>query len=111
MKKWVLAGVIFVFAAYSMPLTQGQTNPNVISDVKTAIQTKEPLVGIEFQSPTIIVLKGDEESFLNLNGTMAPLWDAIDIAKHFGYSLSEITTSGVGSQGNPTRFYAIMSKP
>jgi hypothetical protein len=42
---------------------------------------------------------------------MIPFWNAIDIVKKYGYSLDEITTSGEGSQGNPTSFYAVMSKP
>jgi hypothetical protein len=52
-----------------------------------------------------------KDSLLLSNGTMTPFWNAIDVVKHYGYSLSDVTTSGMGSQGNPTRFYAIMSKP
>ena len=35
---------------------------------------------------------------------------AIDKVKKQGYKLDDITSSGMGSQGNPTRFYAAMSK-
>jgi hypothetical protein len=57
------------------------------------------------------VIKGDENALLLTNGTMAPFWNAIDLVKHYGYLLNDVTTSGMGSQGNPTRFYAIMLKP
>jgi hypothetical protein len=42
---------------------------------------------------------------------MSPFWNAIDVVKHYGYAVEEVATSGMGSQGNPTRFYAIMSRP
>jgi hypothetical protein len=58
----------------------------------------------------LIVLRGDEETMLLSNETIAPLWHAIDIVKHYRISIVDITTSGMGSKGNPTRFYAIMSK-
>jgi hypothetical protein len=45
---------------------------------------------------------------LLLNGTLAPFWYAINIVKKHGYQLKEITESGMGSQGYPTRFYAIL---
>lgn len=70
-----------------------------------------PLVEVEYQTDSVVVLKAEEDLLLSLNGTMAPLWNAIDIVEHYGYSLDDITNSGVGSEGNPTRFYAIMSKP
>jgi hypothetical protein len=69
-----------------------------------------PLITVEYESDSTIVLKGDENSLLIINGTLAPLWNAIDIVKNNGYKLKEIIESGMGSQGNPTRFYAILEK-
>ena len=80
-------------------------------DIRGVIQLKIPLVEVEYQSDSLVVLKADEDTFLTTNGTLTPFWNAVDIVKHYGYSLDEITTSGMGSQGNPTRFYAVMSKP
>ncbi|CAN5240645.1 hypothetical protein BH18THE2_BH18THE2_41490 [soil metagenome] len=38
-------------------------------------------------------------------------WNAIEYFKTKGnFTLDDITTSGMGSQGNPTRFYALLSK-
>ena len=69
-----------------------------------------PLITVEYESDSTIVIKGDENSLLILNGTLAPLWNAIDIVKDNGFKLKEITESGMGSQGNPTRFYVILEK-
>ena len=80
-------------------------------DIKSIILSKLPLIDVEYQGESIVVLKGDENTLLVSNGTNMPFWNAIDLVKHYGYKLDQVTTSGVGSQGNPTRFYAIMSKP
>jgi hypothetical protein len=62
-----------------------------------------PLLPI-FESPSILIMRFDEPEFTTG-------WNAIyDIKTHFGYSLNSVVTSGVGSQGNPTRFYVIMTK-
>ena len=58
-----------------------------------------------------MILKADEDTLLISNGTMSPFWNAIDVVKHYGYTVDEVATSGMGSQGNPTRFYAIMPRP
>jgi hypothetical protein len=68
-----------------------------------------PAVTIEFISNSTIALKGDEEFMLKTEYNLTPFWKAIDTAKQFGYNLDEVTESGMGSVGNPTRFYAIMS--
>ena len=67
-------------------------------------------IDVEYQSAQSVVLRGDEENLLLFNGTIAPFWYAIDIVTNHGYQLKEITESGMGSQGNPTRFYAILEK-
>ena len=37
-------------------------------------------------------------------------WDAIDLLENqYGYNLESILSLGVGSQGNPTRFFAVLS--
>ncbi len=83
--------------------------PNI--DVKAVLFSVSPLIVVEYQTDTMVVLKADEDSLLLSNGTMTQFWNAIDVVKHYGYSLNDFTTSGMGSQGNPTRFYAILSKP
>ena len=69
-----------------------------------------PFVTVEYQGNFTVVLKGDEATLLTLKGSLAPFWQAIDMVKGLGYSLDDLTISGAGSQGNPTRFYALLSK-
>jgi hypothetical protein len=69
-----------------------------------------PFISVEYEDSSNVVIKADEGSLLLANGTLAPFWEAIDKAQGHGFKLDEIATSGMGSQANPTRFYAIMSK-
>lgn len=102
----------FLILAQSSSTSEGQLSvPPINSSLKEAIGSKTPMIQVEYQSDKIVVLKADEDILLNINGTMGSFWNAIDIAKQFGYSLDDVATSGMGSQGNPTRFYAIMTKP
>ena len=80
-------------------------------NIKEIVFSISPLVEVEYQGESIVVLKADEDTLLLANGTITPFWLAVDAVKHYGYSVDDIATSGMGSQGNPTRFYAIMSKP
>jgi hypothetical protein len=80
-------------------------------DIKTVLLSISPLIDVEYQGESIVVLKADEDTLLISNGTMSPFWNAIDAVKHYGYTVEELATSGMGSQGNPTRFYAVMSRP
>jgi hypothetical protein len=90
-------------------ITSSTKPPSI--NVKQILQSLIPLIEVEYQSESFVVLKGEEGILLQTNGTMTLFWNAIDIVKGYGYSLNEVTTSGAGSQGNPTRFYALMTKP
>ena len=79
-------------------------------DIKAIILSVSPLINVEYQGESAVILKADEDALLLSNGTITPFWNAIDVVEHYGYNLDDVTTSGMGSQGNPTRFYAIMSK-
>ena len=74
------------------------------------ILKSQTLIEVEYQSAYSVVLRGNEETLLLLNGTLAPFWYAIDIVKKHGYQLKEIIESEMGSKGNPTRFYALLEK-
>ena len=74
------------------------------------ILKSQTLIEVEYQSASSVVLRGNEETVLLLNGTLAPFWYSIDIVKKHGYQLKEIIESGMGSKGNPTRFYALLEK-
>ena len=79
-------------------------------NIKDIVFSISPLIEVEYQGESIVVLKADEDTLLLANGTISPFWLAVDAVKHYGYSVDDIATSGMGSQGNPTRFYAIMTK-
>ena len=100
--------LMFPFSLAQLNVTS-PTKPASI-DVKQILQSLVPLIEVEYQSDSVVVLKGEEGILLATNGTMSALWLAIDVVEHYGYSLTDVTTSGMGSQGNPTRFYAIMTK-
>ncbi len=79
-------------------------------DFSKILKESQTLIEVEYQSAYSVVLRGNEETLLLLNGTLVPFWYAIDIVKKHGYQLKEITESGMGSKGNPTRFYAVLEK-
>lgn len=109
-----LTTILFSFLIFvgSINSSEAQLDINPIDNpLKEAIGSKTPLIQVEYHSDKLVVLRGDEDILLAVNGTMNSFWNAIEITKQFGYSLDQVTTSGMGSQGNPTRFYAIMTKP
>ena len=79
-------------------------------DIVKIIQDNEPLIEVEYQSGSTVVLKGDEDLLLLTKGTLAPFWHAIDIVKKEGYTLEHFTESGMGSKNNLTRIYAILER-
>ena len=119
MKKLLPAPVIpliLIAIIGYVPVSEGQQNASLVLrppavDIKQIMFAVSPLIEVEYQGESIIVLKAEEDTLLLTNSSMSPFWKAIDAVKHYGYSLSDVTTSGMGSQGNPTRFYAVMSKP
>jgi hypothetical protein len=95
----------FNFVVYAQtPATQSKVN---LTDI---LIESYPFISVEYEDSSNVVIKADEESLLLINGTLTPFWEALDKAREHGFKLDEIATSGMGSQGNPTRFYAIMSK-
>ena len=79
-------------------------------DFSKILKESNSLIEVEYQSAYSVILRANEETLLLVNGTLAPFWYAIDIVKKHGYQLKEITESGMGTQGNPTRFYALLEK-
>lgn len=103
------AGVILLVSTVT---TESKGQPEVTSPVNITdmLLDKYPFVTVEYETNSAVILRGDEDSLLLLNGSLAPLWEAIDDVSNAGYILNEVTSSGMGSQGNPTRFYAVMMK-
>ena len=78
-------------------------------DLVKIIHDNEPLIKVEYQSGSTVVLKVDDLLLLT-KGTLAPFWHAIDIVKNEGYSLEHFIESSMGSKENPTRIYAILER-
>jgi hypothetical protein len=78
-----------------------QKESDLVSGLGNTIRNE---VSIECATTNLIILRFEE--------TGASLgWNAIEHFKTKGnFTIDDITASGMGSQGNPTRFYAIMSK-
>lgn len=87
----------------------GQGHSNNL-EIESSLIELFPSVEVEFNGNWTVALKADEDFLLQTDGNLSSFWKAIDIVKGFGYELDEITTSGMGSEGNPTRFYAILTK-
>ena len=73
------------------------------------IHDNEPLIKVDYQSGSTVVLKVDDLLLLTKD-TLAPFWHAIDIVKNEGYSLEHFIELGMGSKENPTRIYAILER-
>ena len=109
---------VFISISYSVFSNNIQAQPNNSSkgespfiNITQFLQRLGIQVTVEYETKSLVVLRGDEETFSNLNQDFSPLWRAVDFVKSKGYTVGEITTSGIGSEGNPTRMYVIMTKP
>jgi hypothetical protein len=88
--------------------SNAQIEPSPVDLVKI-IQDKEPLIKVEYQSGSTVVLKIDDLLVVT-KGTLAPFWHAIDIVKYEGYTLIHFIESDIGNKENPTRIYAILER-
>ena len=113
-----LASIIFLYVLVVMSSIVILTNvsyaqnetANDVTELKNVLFDYYPGVIVEYGTDSVVALKADEEFLLGTNGTLAPFWEAVDRVEGYGYVLDEMSTSGMGSQGNPTRYYAIFSR-
>ncbi len=62
-----------------------------------------------YQSPTTVVLRGEALTTLLENNVI--FWKAVDLLKNdYGYALDKLVVNGPGTENNPERFYAVMTK-
>ena len=67
-------------------------------------------VNVRYESPTTILISGDLINSVDSTFNTA-LWEAMDLLKtQYGFKLQQTMTSGVGSVGNPTTVYLLMTK-
>ena len=73
-----------------------------------------PYVRVPYESNNTILLQGEllASQFNTPDLTFnADLWAAMDLLKDkYGFKLQQVMTSGVGSVGNPTKVYLLMTK-
>lgn len=76
-------------------------------------------VEVMYESPNTIILGGDLiASDRDVDQRLQPsdhwntdLWGAMDLLKNqYGFKLQQVMTNGVGSVGNPTTVYILMTK-
>lgn len=73
------------------------TTTNNITDL--LFEKYYPVVKVDYESDSMIVLEGNKKYLSQINGSLAPFWESIDVVKNQGFSLKEITTSGILSNG------------
>jgi hypothetical protein len=79
----------------------------------THVIIPESCVSLVYESPSTIILNG--ESLVSVPGGSAGspnpfLWKAVDGFKAQGYQIDSVVMGGVGSVGNPNKFFVVMSK-
>jgi hypothetical protein len=67
-------------------------------------------VEVKYESPSTVLISGDLiDSQLRIFNS--DLWEAMDLLKNqYGFKFQNVMTSGVGSVGNPTTVYILMTK-
>ena len=103
--------VVIVISVFSSDIihydsyAQATTTTNNITDL--LFEKYYPIVEVDYESNSMIVLEGNTNYLSKINGSLVPFWESIDVVTNQGYSLKEITTSGIGNKDNPIIFYAI----
>jgi hypothetical protein len=116
-KKWMVITALSVLAVFSHNVVAfGQ-----VANLTEIILLKFPErldpsyspyamrpVDVRYESPSSIVIGGDLIFFGVFN---TDLWKAMDLLKNqYGFNVEHVMTSGVGSVGNPTNIYILMTK-
>jgi hypothetical protein len=119
-----IAALVFVLFLFGIPIVEAQSPQNATSITNLikekynrgtkipGLEQAEYFVQVRYESPTTVVLEGDligsqvSGYFFN-----SDLWSAMDLIKNqYGFKQTQIFTSGMGSQGNPTVVYIVLTK-
>ncbi len=67
---------------------------------------------MNYESPSTVLISGELINSVGGTNTFnSQLWEAMDLLKsQYGFHLQQVMTSGVGSVGNPTVVYILMTK-
>jgi hypothetical protein len=83
---------------------------NIIDNATKLSYSVPATVHVNYESPSTVLISGDliQEPLRTFN---SDLWEAMDLLKNqYGFKLENVMTSGVGSVGNPTTVYILMTK-
>jgi hypothetical protein len=119
--KLSLLGLIGLSVSLLFPQSFGQNTDNLTNLTNLLFDDFYPMVMVEYESDSIVVLRSDENIILPLNGTLAPLWNAIDIVKKEGkFEFKQLISTELTIDENLTMtdpdllpnhvFYVIMTK-
>jgi len=91
--------------------TKAQTNPDVAklfgNESGTALFQS---VMVRYESPNTILINGPLINEFDRKFNQ-DVWEAMDMLKNqYGFKLQNVVTSGVGSEGNPTSVYILLTK-
>ena len=96
-------------------LSSYEKNMNISRSSVTIIKNNiekdaDSAVKVIYESPKTVILQGDLitpiERLLN-----PELWQAMDqLRDQYGFNIQHLITSGVGSEGNPTVVYILLTK-
>ena len=114
-KEILLSGLILLVSIF-LPISSSfpQTPNTFVNMTNILFDDFYPMVTVEYESDSIVVLRSDENVILPLNGTLAPLWNAIAIVeKESDFKFKEFSSMEliIDEKLGPTSvFYVIMSK-
>jgi hypothetical protein len=119
--KVIISGLIFV-PVISLLSTQSfaQTTDTLTNMTDLLFDDFFPMVSVEYESDSIVVLRSNENVILPLNGSLAPLWNAIDMVEKEGnFEFKQFVTTELTIDDKLTTdlnlvpsnvFYALLSK-
>jgi hypothetical protein len=95
---------------FSPSLAQVTSNTTVANtNLTETISTKYVGVTVLYESPHTVILSGEQESYF---GSAGSLWEAVDLAKTFGYKIDAVAqvteeSSAIGNTRYLTPVYTI----
>lgn len=102
---------MFIFNMDNHAIAQSSSN-NVTSNTGAINSTISSIIEENFADLVLVDYDGNNSVVLMFYETESNYgWEAIDLLEDkYGYKLDSVLPSGMGSVGNPTRFFAVLSK-
>jgi hypothetical protein len=101
----------FGFSIYNQAIAQSLPNSNM-SSTGANNSTISSIIENNYADLVLVDYDGNNRVILTFYETESRYgWEAIDLLEDsYGYKLDSVLSSGMGSVGNPTRFFAVLSK-